>query len=86
MLVYFEFRVGLRVYNNHSTMWKNGAHDEWSRLMSLQLPDENMKPRVVQQNLVSRGKIFPGYDLVMKKFSPAFGDSCILIDFIPYLL
>ena len=36
---------------------KNGAHDEWSRPTSLQLPRENMKPRVIQQNLISQGKV-----------------------------
>ena len=84
--IHFEFRVVLRIYNNHNTVWKNGAHDERSRPTSLQLPRKNMKPRVIQQNLVSRGKVFLGYELVMKKFSPAFGDPSILIGFIPYLL
>ena len=64
--IHFEFRVVLRIYNKHSTVWKNGAHDERSRLTSLQSLRENMKPRVIQQNLVSRGKVFPDYELVMK--------------------
>ena len=74
MPVHFEFRVILRVYNNHSTVWKNGAHDERSRPTGLQLSRKNMKPRVIQQNLVTWGKVFPVYDLIMKKFSLAFGD------------
>ena len=83
--VHFEFHVVLRVYNNYSTVWENSAHNEQFRPTSLQLPRENMKPQVVQQNLISRGKVFSGYDLVMKKFSLAFGDSSILISFILYL-
>ena len=86
MPIHFEFRVVLRIENNHSTVWENDAHNEQSGPTSLQLPRENMKPRVVQQNLISRGKVFPGYDLFMKKFSPTFGDLNILIGFIPYLL
>ena len=85
MPIHFEFRVVRRIDNNHSTVGENGAHNEWSRPTSLQFPRENMKPRVVQQNLVSRGKVFPVYDLIMKKFSPAFSAS-ILIGFILYLL
>ena len=84
--IYFEFYVVLRIYNNHTTVWKNDAHDERSRPTSLQLPRENMKPRVIQQNFVSLGKVFSIYDLIMKKFSPTFGDPSILIGFISYLL
>ena len=65
---------------------KNGAHNERSRPTSLQLSRENLKSRVVQRKLVSRGKVFPVYDLIMKNFSPGFGDSSIIIGFIPYLL
>ena len=56
--IHFEFRIVLRIYINHSTMWKNSAHNERSRPMSLQLPRENVKPRVVQQNLVPGAKFF----------------------------
>ena len=86
MPIYFEFHVVLRVYNNYSTVWENGAHNERSRPTSLQLSRENMKPRVIQWNLVSWGKVFLVYDLIMKKFSPAFGDPIILIGLILYLL
>ena len=84
--VHFEFCIVLRIDNSHSTVWEDGVHNEWFRPTSLQLPRENVKSRVVQRNLISRGKVFPVYDLVMKKFSPAFGDPSVLVGFIPYLL
>ena len=86
MPIHFEFRVVRRIDNNHSTVRENGAHNERSRPTSLQLPRENKKHRVVQQNLVPQGKVFLGDDLVMKKFSPAFSDPSILIGFISYFL
>ena len=86
MPIYFEFRVVLRIYNNHITVWKNGAHDERSRPMSLHLPRENMKPRVIQKDLIARGKVFSVDDLVMKNFSSEFCNSCVLVSLILYLL